>query len=466
MKHAIILSAGKGTRMNSELPKGAFMLIDKPMVVHAVDNLLNAGVLDINVVVGHLSEVIIEVLKDKEVSFSHQAVQSGTGSAVKCAKDHLYGKGGETIIVPSDMPLITPEIISKLFEYHKGNNNDLTVLSTYLDNPFSYGRIVRDNGNIKAIVEEKDASDEIKAIKEINSGVMVVSNKLLFDELDKLNNNNAKGEYYLTDLVMIMNNDGYKVGCYTTLDSESLHGVNDRLMLSEVEEILEDRIRNKHLLNGTTIKSPKSVIIGCDVQIGKDVTIEPNTVIYGKSTIGDYSIIGPNTEIDGSIIGKDTRIRHSLVKSSKVGDNTTVGPFAHLRDNAEIGDFNRIGNFVEVKNSKTGNTTKASHLGYIGDAEIGSNVNFGCGAITVNYDGKNKWKTVIEDNAFIGSNSNLIAPIKIEKDAYIACGTTVNKNVPEGALAIGRSPQVTKEGYAEKIKARARQKAKEKEEDK
>ena len=463
MRHAIVLSAGKGTRMQSELPKGAFMLIDKPMVVHAVDNLLESNVEDINVVVGHLSDVIEDVLKDRDVSFSYQKVQNGTGSAVKCAKEHLFGLDGDTIIVPSDMPLLTSEIISKVFEYHTINHNDLTVLTTMLDNPFSYGRIVRENGNIKAIVEEKDATEEIKTIKEINSGVMVVNNKLLFDELDKIKNNNAKNEYYLTDLVSIMNMDGYKVGSYTTLDSASLHGVNDRLMLAEAEEILEERIRRRHLLSGTTIKSPKSVVIGCDVVIGKDVTIEPNTVIYGKTVIGDYAVIGPNTEIDGSIIGKDTRIRHSLIKSSKVGDNTTVGPFAHLRENAEIGDFNRIGNFVEVKNSKTGTKTKASHLGYIGDAEIGSNVNFGCGAITVNYDGKNKWKTTIEDNAFIGSNSNLIAPIKIEKDAYIACGTTINKNVPEGALAIGRAPQVTKEGYAEKIRRRAIKKAEEKE---
>lgn len=461
MKHAVVLCAGKGTRMHSDLPKGAFILIDKPMVVQVVDVLSDAGIKDINVVVGHLSEVIEDILKDREVSFSYQKVQNGTASAVMSSKEHLDSLSGDTIILPSDMPLITKNIIESIFNYHEENKNDLTVLTAFLDNPFSYGRIVRSDSKIKEIKEEKDATEEEKQIKEINSGIMVVNNELLFAELSKIKNNNAKMEYYLTDLVKVMLNDGYKVDTFSIKDSESIHGVNDRLMLAKAEDILAERIRNKHLLNGVTIKSPSSVVIGLDVVIGRDVTIEANTLIYGKSVICDEAVVGPNTEIDGSYIGKDTRIRHSLIKSSKVGDYTTVGPFAHIRDNAEIGDRNRVGNFVEVKNSRTGSITKASHLAYIGDAEIGSNVNFGCGAITVNYDGKNKWKTQIGDNAFIGSNSNLIAPIKVEKDAYIACGSTVNKNVPEGALAIGRAYQVTKEGYAEKLRKRAIAKSKE-----
>lgn len=462
MRNAIVLSAGKGTRMHSELPKGAFIVIDKPMVVHAVNMLQEAQVDNIVVVVGHLKEVIYDILEDLPVSFAEQKVQNGTASAAKVAESLLKDKEGDTLIIPADMPLISSELVEELFKVHKERNNDLTVLSAFLDNPFAYGRIIRDNnGNFLRITEEVDATDDEKKIKEINSGLILCKNSLLFTELSKIKNNNKKKEYYLTDIVEIMIKDGYKVDAYPTTDSEDIIGVNDRYSLSLAEKTLSDRIKREHMLNGVTIRFPETVMIGEDVDLGTDVTIEPNTIIYGFTRIGDHSIIGPNTEIDSSIIGSNTRVRMSLVSNSSVGSNTTVGPFAHLRDKAIIGDRNRVGNFVEVKNSSLGTNTKASHLAYIGDSEIGSNVNFGCGAITVNYDGKNKWRTIIKDNAFIGSNSNLIAPIEIEENAYIACGSTVNHNVPEGALVIARARQVTKEGYAEKIRRRALEKSEE-----
>ena len=460
MRNAIVLSAGKGTRMHSELPKGAFIVIDKPMVVHAVDMLKKAQVDNVVVVVGHLKEVIYDLLKDLPVSFAVQEIQNGTASAAKVAYDLLKDKDGDTLIIPADMPLISKELVEELFKVHTERSNDLTVLSAYLDNPFAYGRIIRDKDNkFLRITEEVDATDEEKKIKEINSGLILCKNSILFNELSKIKNNNKKKEYYLTDIVEVMIKDGYKVDAYPTSDSVDIIGVNDRYSLSLAEKTLADRIKRQLMINGTTIRYPESVMIGEDVEIGRDVTIEPNTIIYGFTKIGDESIIGPNTEIDSSIIGANSRVRMSLVSNSKVGSNTTVGPFAHLRDGANIGDKNRVGNFVEVKNSLTGSNTKASHLAYIGDSEVGSNVNFGCGAITVNYDGKNKWRTIIKDNAFIGSNSNLIAPIEIEENAYIACGSTVNHNVPEGALVIARAPQVTKEGYAEKIRKRALEKS-------
>ena len=464
MRHAVILSAGKGTRMKSDLPKGAFIIIDKPMVVHMVDVLRKAGVSDIDVVVGHQKEVIYDLLKDENTSFSVQEVQNGTASAALSAQKEMEGKDGDTLILPSDMPLISSELIGLLFANHEDSGADLTVLSATVSDPTAYGRIIRtSSGELEGIIEEADATPEEKKIREVNSGLILVKTSLLFTELRKIDNHNAKNEFYLTDLVSVMKNDGYQVKAYMTDDASDIFGVNDRYALSLAEKTLADRIKRDFLIKGITIRYPESVMIGEDVEIESDVTIEPNTLIYGKSIIGTRSVIGPNSELENAVIGKDVHIRHSLIKNSEVGDNTTVGPFAHLRDNAKIGPNNRIGNFVEVKNSSTGFLTKASHLAYIGDAEIGSNVNFGCGAITVNYDGKNKWQTKIGDNAFIGSNSNLIAPISIESGAFIACGSTVNKNVPEGALAIARAPQVTKEGYAEKLRKRAIEKSKQQE---
>ena len=456
MKNAIVLCAGKGTRMHSELPKGAFIVIDKPMVVHTVDALKKAGVDNIVVVVGHLREAIEDILKDRDVLFAVQEKQNGTASAALSAESKLKDFDGETIILPGDMPLVNSELIDELFESHKNMASDLTVLSGIVDNPFGYGRIIRDdNGIFTEIVEENDATPKQKSCCEINSGLIICSNKLLFNELKKIDNKNFKNEYYLTDIVSIMKRDGYRVNAHVCGDSSIIIGVNDRYALSKAERILANRIKKNLMLSGVTIRYPESVMIGEDVEIGPDTEIEPNTTILGKTIIGSHSIIGPNTEIDSSIIGSNVIVKHSLVSDTKIGDNTTVGPFAHLRNGASIGPNNRIGNFVEVKNSSTGSLTKASHLAYIGDATIGNNVNFGCGAITVNYDGKNKWKTEIGNNAFIGSNSNLIAPIKIEDGAFVACGSTINHNVPEGALVIARATEVVKEGYAEKLRKRA-----------
>lgn len=461
MKYAILLAAGKGTRMKTDLPKGAFPVNDRPMIIYSIEALQNSHFDKINVVVGHKKEILMDILTGFNCDFSEQTELNGTAKAVESSKGTLEGLEGNTLILPVDMPLVTSNLINELVNYHEENKNDLTVLSTKIDNPFSYGRIIRDeNGDFLAIKEELDTTLDEKKINEINSGVYVVDNKLLFKALSKVNNNNNKQEYYLTDIVSILKGEGKKVQAYIYSNSIETTGVNDLYTKSIVEKEIRNRINKELMLNGVNIINPDTVTIGSDVIIGQNCTIEPNTHITGGTVIGSGSRIGPNTELINATIGENVWIRHSIVSDSSVGNNTTVGPFSHLRNKTHIGEKNRVGNFVEFKNTTTGFNTKASHLSYLGDSNVGSSVNFGCGCITVNYDGKNKWHTEIGDNVFVGSNSNLIAPIKIEKDSFIAAGSTINKNVPEGALAIAREYQVTKPDYAQILRKRAELKSK------
>ncbi|HOO44375.1 MAG TPA: bifunctional UDP-N-acetylglucosamine diphosphorylase/glucosamine-1-phosphate N-acetyltransferase GlmU, partial [Bacillota bacterium] len=313
---------------------------------------------------------------------------------------------------------------------------------------FGYGRILRNGSNLlDAIVEENDASDEEKAIKEINTGIYIIKNQFLFSTLEKVSNNNSKGEYYLTDIVKILKSEGANIGTYTLKNSYKAMGVNDLYALSIAESKLRQDINKALMLKGVAMINPETITIGHNVLIDENVTIHPNTYITGNSIIGKGAQIGPNTEIHNSTVGEYVICKHSLVFNSSIAHHSTVGPFAHLREGAQIGPMNRIGNFVEIKKSSTGENTKASHLAYIGDAEIGNHVNFGCGAITVNYDGKNKYKTMIGDNVFVGCNVNLVAPIEIHDDSFIAAGSTLNRNVPKGTLAIARAYQVNKENY-------------------
>ncbi len=446
--YAIVLAGGKGTRMKTDLPKCAYPLLKKPMIAYIVENLKLTNLVDeIIVVVGHKKEVIQEIL-NSSVTYAHQKEQLGTGHAVLVAKDLITDPEGNTIILPGDMPLIDNDILTEVIKAHKVYRHDLTVVTTNVDEPKGYGRIIRNESNyLDAIVEENDATEVQKEINEINTGIYVVKNKILFEALDKIDNKNAKGEYYLTDIVGILKKEDYLIGAFELKNAYKAMGVNDLYALSIAEEKLRDDINKRLMRSGVAMINPKTITIGHNVFIESNVTIHPNTYITGASHIKSGAQIGPNTEIHNSIIGENVICKHSLVYNSEIKENTTVGPFAHLRDGAKIGPNNRIGNFVEVKKSTTGTNTKASHLAYIGDAEFGSNVNFGCGAVTVNYDGKNKYKTIIGDDVFIGCNVNLIAPIKIEDNALIAAGSTLNKNVPKGSLAIARAYQVNKENY-------------------
>jgi bifunctional UDP-N-acetylglucosamine pyrophosphorylase/glucosamine-1-phosphate N-acetyltransferase len=445
-KYAIILAAGKGTRMKTDLPKCAYPLLKKPMIVYIIENLTKTGIIDEMItVVGHKKEVIQNILNSR-VSYAVQENQLGTGHAVLMAED-LIKEDGYSIILPGDMPLIDDQVIKEAIDFHESSQNDLTLVSTFVHEPEGYGRIIIRNEQLEAIVEEKDATEKEKEINQINTGIYIVDNKMLFDGLKKISNKNTQNEYYLTDIVKIFKEQKRRISTFILKKAYKAMGINDLYALSQAEAILRREINKTIMRSGVAMINPDTITIGDNVVIEENVTISPNCFITGNSVIKKNAFIGPSSEIHNSIIGENVQIQHSLILNSEVKENSTIGPFAHLRNGAVIGKNNRIGNFVEVKKSITGDTFKASHLAYIGDAEIGDNVNFGCGSITVNYDGVNKYKTIIGDDVFVGCNANLIAPIVLEDNSTIAAGSTLNKNVPKDSLAIARSYQVNKENY-------------------
>ena len=449
MNNAIILAAGKGTRMKTELPKCAFPLLKKPMVTYIIEALESINIDQIICVVGHKKEVLQDILKDR-VKYAIQEEQLGTGHAVKCALDFI-DDNGYTIILPGDTPLIDKEILDQLIEVHKSNKNDFTIGTIVLDNPFGFGRIVRDSSNsVLRIVEEKDASEEERKIKEINTGLFLVDNKLLKKALLEIRNNNAKGEYYLTDIVEILSKEA-KIGTFTIKDTYKLNGINDLYTLSLVEKQFREAILKKHMLNGVNIVNPETVTIGNDVTIEAGTTIYQGSLILGKTSIGRNCVVGPNSEIFNSTLKDGSKLLHSVCYDSILEENSSVGPFSHIRMNTVVGQDNRIGNFVEMKNSVIGPKTNVAHLTYVGDTDCGGGVNFGCGTVTVNYDGKNKYRTTIGDNVFIGCNSNLIAPVNIGSESFIAAGSTITDSIEENDFAIARAKQVTKKGYAKKF---------------
>lgn len=445
-KYALILAAGKGTRMRTELPKCAFPILGKPMIEYIVENIEKTDIDEIVAIVGHKKEVIMDLLKDR-AKYAIQEQQLGTGHAALSAAPLLEGKEGTTFILPGDMPLMEYPLMDKLMRAHEEMGNDLTVVTMVVDYPKGYGRIVRDEyGTVKGIVEENDCTESEKQIKEVNSSVYIVDNKALFETLKQIKKNDRKGEYYLTDIVSLMH-QSYKVNTFVVRNSMVTMGINDLYAISIAEKYLRDSINKGHMLSGVSMVNPETITIGHNVVIEEGVWIYPNTSIIGNSVIKKGAVIGPNTEVRDSFIDEGAEIRHSLVIESKVGKKTTVGPFAHLRGHANIGDHNRIGNFVEVKNSTTGDDTKAAHLAYIGDAQVGERVNFGCGSVTVNYDGVKKHKTIIGNDVFIGCNVNMVAPISISDNVFIAAGSTVTKDIPKGSLAIARNQQINKEDY-------------------
>lgn len=455
--YAVVLAAGQGTRMKSNLYKVLHPVCGKPMVQHVIDNLESLHLSEIVTIVGHGAEQIKAQL-GKKCSYAFQKEQLGTAHAVLQAKDILNGKEGVTLVICGDTPLIKAETMKKLIEHHEKTKAKATVLTVIMDDPTGYGRIVKGaDQTIERIVEHKDASIEERAIKEVNTGTYCFDNLALFEALSKVSNHNAQNEYYLTDVIEILKKQGETVTAFQTEDAEETIGVNDRVALSNVERILRKRINEAHMRNGVTIVDPDHTYIDVDVEIGQDTVIQPGTILSGKTKIASNCIIGPNSEIIDSHVGEGTIIRQSVISHSSIGAYVNIGPFAHIRPESEIQDEVRIGNFVEIKKSVFGKRSKASHLSYIGDAQVGSDVNIGCGSITVNYDGENKFVTTIEDGAFIGCNSNLIAPVKIGKGAYVAAGSTITETVPENALTIARARQVNKEQYAEKLKKKMKE---------
>ncbi len=445
---AIILAAGFGTRMKSKQPKVIHDLLGLPLVTHVIRAAKEAGVDEICVVVGHGSEMVKEAITDK-VTYVVQEEQLGTGHAVMVADDFIE-TSGKTLVLFGDTPLITSETLKDLIDTTTRNDNDVTVLSTLVDNPHGYGRIVRQNGHFFKSVEHKDASEAERLVKEINSGMYCFDSKALKEALGNLNNDNAQGEYYLPDVLPLIMNDGGSVEALITPNSDEILGINTKVQLAEAVAIMQRYINEKHMLNGVGIINPSQTYISKDTQIGQDTIIYPGVYLEGKCTIGDDCVIGPNVKIVDSEIGQGTKIESSTILESKIGNGTSVGPYAYVRPNSTIGNNIKIGDFVEVKNATIGDGTKISHLTYVGDADVGEKVNFGCGTVVVNYDGQKKHRTTIKDGAFIGCNTNLVSPVTVNEQAYTAAGSTVTDDVPAYALAIARSRQKNIDEWAKR----------------
>ncbi len=445
----VILAAGQGTRMKSKVPKVLHKVLDKTMIDYVITASRNAGAEDICVIVGHQSAMVKAMIGDG-VKFALQKQQLGTGHALMQASDFI-AEDGNILVLCGDTPLITAQTIKKLNDIHVSEDNFATVISAVVENPFGYGRIIRENGVFSKITEQKDATEAEKEIKEINTGVYIFKAKELKEAFKSLTNNNAQGEYYLTDVLEILKNNGGKVGIMTAEDENEFLGVNSKLQLSQASKIMKRRINEKLMIEGVTIEDPDNTYIGMDVEIAADTVILPGTILEGKTKIGSDCIIGPNTRIISSVVKDAVIIQHSTLINAEVDNFTTVGPYAYLRPNSKIGEHVRIGDFVEIKNSNIDDGTKVSHLTYVGDSDVGKNINFGCGTVTVNYDGRNKFRTTIKDNAFIGCNTNLIAPVTVEENAYIAAGSTITKDIPENALSIARSKQINKAEWRKKM---------------
>ncbi|MDF2644513.1 MAG: glmU [Paenibacillus sp.] len=454
----IVLAAGQGKRMKSKLYKVLHPVVGKPMVEHVVDTLQHIEVTKTLVIVGFGAEAVKGHLGDR-VEYALQEQQLGTGHAVLQAKDALGEEEGMTVVICGDTPLISEATLMSTIELHELSGASATILTAKLDEPHGYGRIIRgEDGRVARIVEQKDCSSEEAAVQEINTGTYIFDNQKLFKALASVTNNNTQNEYYLTDVIGILTGGGEVVQGYCMEDSAESIGVNDRVALAEAERLFKARINRGHMLNGVTIIDPSNTYIEKDVTIGMDTVLLPGTILRGRTVIGEQCTIGPQTEIIDSTIRDEVTIKQSVLQDAYVDNEASVGPFAYLRPGANIGKQVKIGDFVEIKNATLGEGSKVSHLSYVGDAVVGTNVNIGCGAITVNYDGFNKSLTEIGDDAFVGSNVNLIAPVKIGKGAYVVAGSTITHSVDDGDLAIARERQSNKPGYADKIRSRAKAK--------
>ncbi len=453
MNISIILAAGEGTRMKSKTSKVLHRVCGRPILEYIINASKGAAVEKTVVIVGHGGDMVREYFKEEPIIFKTQPIGEdvpyGTGFAVMQAIDHIEDDS-TVIVLYGDTPLITESTINKLLSFHNEEKFQATVLTAILEDPTGYGRVIKENGDIIKIVEHKDASKEEKKIKEINSGIYCFDGKLLKYALGKIDNNNAQNEYYATDLIGILKKEGYRVGAYTIEDSTEIYGVNSRVQLAFTEDIMRKRINKFHMENGVTIINPDNTYIEDRVKIGRDTFIYPGVSLEGDTEIGEDCIIRNNSRIINSVIKSGVEIESSTIEDSFVDENSHIGPYAHLRPHSHIGKNVKIGNFVEVKNSTLKDNTKAGHLSYIGDADVGQNVNVGCGVVFVNYNGREKFRTRVGDHAFIGSNSNLVAPVEVDSWGYIAAGSTITKEVREGELSIARASQVNIQGWVER----------------
>lgn len=447
MNKAVILAGGQGKRMKAEMPKPLFKVLGEPMLHWVITACEAADVADICVVKGFKGEMIDEYLGKKYTTVL-QAERLGTGHAVQQAIPFLENDtSGNTLVLCGDAPFIDEDTIRNSLAVHEEQGNAVTVITAELDEPFGYGRIIRSAKGISGIVEQKDATEEQKAVKEVNSGAYWFRTADLVELLGKLDNNNAQKEYYLTDTVSIAISEGKNAGAFKSDNADIIRGANDRKDLLELNTYARMAVINKHLANGVEFTCTDGVIIERGVEIGVGTEILPNTILRRNTAVGKNCVIGPNTVVENCNIGDDVSLNTVQAYDSVIESGVNIGPYVHIRPDSLIRSDAKIGDFVEIKNSTIGEKTAIAHLAYVGDSDIGKRVNIGCGTVTVNYDGIAKSRCVIGDNCFIGCNTNLIAPVKLGKAVYTAAGTTVTRDVPDYALAIDRGVMKINEGY-------------------
>lgn len=448
---AIILAAGEGKRMKSNKPKAMAEVLFKPMIDWVLDAANAAGIAKPCLVVGHFGEQLESYVGDR-CTIAYQRERLGTGHAVMQAEEFLLSSEADNILVLNgDAPFMDAETISASLKLHEENGNAVTVIAANIANPKGYGRIVRNgDGSLKKIVEQKDANAAELQITEVNSGAYWFKREDLISSLKEIKPENAAHEYYLTDTIYVLKNAGKTAGVYATENGNVVLGANDRIQLLELNDIARKEVLYQHLANGVDIPVLDGIIIGKDVEIGNETQILPNTIIKGNTKIGSNCVLGPNTLLINSTIADGVNLNNVMFEDSVAEAKVDLGPFSHVRPNCHLGEGMHAGNYTELKNSNIGAGTKVSHLTYVGDSDVGADCNFGCGCLTVNYDGKNKHRTTIGDHAFIGCNTNLVAPVKIGDYAYTAAGSTITEDVPEDALAIARARQTNKEDWVTK----------------
>ncbi len=452
---AVILAAGKGTRMKSALPKVLHPICGQPMLSYPLTAARMAGFKQLKVVTGHGSEQVKKTFTDADIEWVEQTDQLGTGHALMCASGALRGYSGALLLLCGDVPLLKAETIERLYEYHRGQGAAVTVLTAEMPNPTGYGRIIRDGEQVVRIVEEKDADDQQRQVTEINTGTYIFDAAFVLTALKGLKQNNAQKEYYLTDVVAAAVGQGLKTRALTVDDPTEAMGINDRCQLAEAEVLMRWKINADLMFGGISMTDPTTVYIDNGVEIGMDTVIHPNVHLRGSTKIGKNCIIETGVVVVDSIVADGVHLKAgSAIEEANIGPECKIGPMAHLRPGTVLTGHNKIGNYVETKKALLGEGSQASHLTYIGDAEVGKNVNFGCGTITCNYDGVNKYKTIVEDDVFVGSDTQFVAPVTIGRNSLIAAGSTITKDVPADALAMSRTPQKVIPGWAAKKKTK------------
>lgn len=447
-KSCLVLAAGDGTRMKSKKPKVLCTVLGKPMLGWVLDNVRKLELNETGIIIGNNADSVKEyAISQGEYKFYIQSERKGTAHAVMQGEELFSDEYEHTLVLCGDAPFVSEDVLKSSFVFHTENNNDITVISSILDNPFGYGRIIRKGDSLDSIVEEKDCTENQKEVKEINSGVYWFKSSTLKRMLPKISNNNIKGEYYLTDIIRLSLGENGKVNAFLCESSDIVLGANTRADLSRLNRIARDKILDIHMEKGVDFPLTDGIIIEKDVIIGADTVIFPNTILRGKTIVGEGCTIGPNSLIENCKIGDNVKLNNVQAYDSIVEDNVKAGPFVHIRPNSTLKNGVKIGDFVEVKNAEIGDNTAIAHLSYVGDSIVGKCVNFGCGTVTANYDGINKHQTIIGDNAFIGCNTNLVAPVKIGDNATTAAGSTITKDVPPNSLAVERASTRIKENW-------------------